>query len=302
MALIDPDPANGLRGPVTASMSFYAGTNDGQPPYAYIGINRTPPTGQPRNNTLSESKVVTVTDMRGIESRFTLDTFGFQCVADNRISEDLWRVLSDAAFDWNDEAVIGKRLHGPVEALLKKEVEGARHVAVFSCIKRSSDKNDQPKASAPATLVHVDQTPAMGFERIDLLPLELQHSVRDGSMRCRIINVWIPLVEHVFDYPLALGDSRSCREEDLVSVKTFLKARDGENSRVRYSKDMDFYYWSGMTRREALLVKCFDTRLENDATGSRSRTPHGSFKDPRIPSDNTTPVRKSVEARCLVIG
>lgn len=54
-----------------------------------------------------------------------------------------------------------------------------------------------------------------------------------------------------------------------------------------------WYYWSGMSPDEVMLIRCFDTKLD----GRCRRAPHSAFEDNRFLEDAP---RESIEVRCLV--
>ncbi|KAJ3249036.1 hypothetical protein HDU78_008422 [Chytriomyces hyalinus] len=319
-------------GSCKATLNFHSHTQDGSPPYLYLTSKRSPPEGQPRCNIVTKAVEVTVRDLRGLEDKFSTDRNGFQTAAID------WKHLENAAgtaahpahvhFDWDNQTLVTDTVHPLATAALRNAFPSAASVQVIgTCIPRSSDPSHKlsPISSKllvhPACAVHIDQSHASGIaigQRF--MPPHLV-----GKLRFQVVNVWIPLSDTVVDYPLALCDSRSVSEDAIVPVKTFLIARDGENCRVRHADEMEWWYWSGMKRGEALLIKCFDSQLLCDdldanqsrdgdpgcvdghcteGEGCRVRCPHTAFRDPRIPavSEYTGPFRRSVEVRCVVIG
>jgi hypothetical protein len=101
-------------------------------------------------------------------------------------------------------------------------------------------------------------------------------------------------------------DARTVRDEDLVPVTANLLSkwsikyadisagRSFETFYAKYGPEYRWYYASGMTPEEVLLIKCFDS-IRNVETARRA--PHSAFTDPEIRNDVT---RKSIEIRCLV--
>jgi len=179
-----------------------------------------------------------------------------------------------------------------VEKLILEHVPGATRVLLFDhTIRRST-----PGASrAPVTRVHIDQTPASAEARVrHHLPDEAEQLLRG---RYRIINIWRPLNGPVVAHPLAVADSASVRDEDLVGVEHRYPDRTGETAGVRRNAGQRWWYWSGMRNGERLLLKCFDS---DETVGRWGRVPHTAFVDPRTPEGAVG--RESIEVRALVFG
>ena len=155
-----------------------------------------------------------------------------------------------------------------------------------------------------------------------------------SKTRWAIVNVWRPLNEgRVGRDPLSVCDGRTVLDEDLREVVGRLRGPKGDGKVVggadggekrafevsRSGGDLPFwflnrpeaaggevnghaegrqhewYYWSGMTRDEVMLIKCFDTKMDRRCR----RAPHSAFEDARFLGEGEE-VRKSVEVRCLV--
>ena len=112
--------------------------------------------------------------------------------------------------------------------------------------------------------------------------------------RVRLINIWRPL-RKVVKFPLAVGDSSTFRDEDLVSVEHRYPDRTGATAAVKYADTERWWYWSGMDpeKGEVLALQCYDSE-----TGSR--TPHTAFLDPK--TEGWEVPRESVEVRALIFG
>ena len=274
------------RGPVTAELSFYGAPADGSKPFNYV---ENPPAGQPKSNVRTEINTVQIEDLRGREGNFTLDHNAFEALANIESSIKPTELTS-----LTDEQ-IRSTYYPEVEKLLLSNVPGANRILLFDHTIRRAD----PAAHrAPVLRVHVDQTPKSAEQRV-------RHHIPDEneaeallSRRYRIINVWRPLnAEPVVSYPLAVADSASVRDEDLIGVEHRYPTRTGETAGVRHNPDQQWYYWSGMTGAERLLLKCFDS---DDEFGRWGRVPHTAFVDPRTPEN--APARESIEVRALVFG
>jgi len=267
------------RGPVTSTLSFYQPPSDGSAPFNYV---ESPPAGQPQRNYGENLQPVTISDLRGQESSFTLDTNAFQTIS-NVHSEER---------DFADDDHIKEVYYPEVEQLLLENLPGSHKVLLFDhTIRRSA-----PGASrAPVTRVHIDQTPASAAARVRLHIPEEAEQLLQG--RYRIVHVWRPLNGPVVAHPLAVADSATVRDEDLVGVEHRYPNRTGETAAVAFNPEQDWYYWSGMKNEERLLLKCFDS---DEVVGKYGRVPHTAFVDPRTPEGAVG--RESIEVRALVFG
>ncbi|PGH04876.1 hypothetical protein AJ79_06961 [Helicocarpus griseus UAMH5409] len=265
-------------GPVEAVISFFTPPSDGSRPFNYV---EQPPPGQPQRNYADAEHKVTVNDIRNRESDFTLDHDAF---------EALQNIPSAAEPSFTDEENIKSVYYPEVEKVILDNVPGAYRVFLFDhTIRRST-----PGASrAPVIKAHVDQTPTSAAERVKYhLPEEAEQLLKG---RYRIINVWRPLNGPVQATPLAFAAATSVRDEDVVGVEHRYPHRTGETAGIRYNESQQWYYWSGMTNDERLLLKCADSK---DVEGKR--VPHTAFVDPRTPAG--APGRDSIEVRALVFG
>ena len=192
--------------------------------------------------------------------------------------------------DWQDDKTIERVYYPEVEKLLLENVPGARRIFLFDhTIRRPNHSR------APVMRVHIDQTPKSTEARVrHHLPDEADKLLQG---RYRIINVWRPLNGPVFAHPLAVADSATVRDEDLVPVEHRYPDRSGETAAVKYEQGQRWYYWSGMRNDERLFLKCFDS---DQAVSRWGRVPHTAFEDPRTPKD--APGRESIEVRALVFG
>ncbi|KAF2011035.1 hypothetical protein BU24DRAFT_427240 [Aaosphaeria arxii CBS 175.79] len=269
------------RGTVTASLSFYKPPEDGSAPHNYVE----PPTdGRPQRNFGEAWESVPLSDLRGLESNFTLDNNAFS-VLSNIPS-------STVSSDFTDDAKIKSTYYPEVEQLLLSTIPGATRILLFDYTVRRSTPNAN---RAPVTRVHIDQTPSSAESRVRYhLPDEADTLLRS---RYRIVNVWRPLNGPVMAHPLAVADSATVRDEDLIPVEHRYPHRTGETAAVRYHEGQRWYYWSGMRDEERLLLKCFDS---DEAVGQWGRVPHTAFVDPRTPEGAVG--RDSIEVRALVFG
>ncbi|OTA97592.1 hypothetical protein M434DRAFT_18984 [Hypoxylon sp. CO27-5] len=232
------------------------------------------------------SHPVHITDVRGREAEFTLDGNGFQYVP--HVAQEK---------DFLDEEHI-KAVYYPETEQLLKDVTGASKIFIFDhTIRREpADKRaaaDRSKAlRGPVNRVHIDQTYSAALSRVPHhLPAEEASELLKG--RVQIINVWRP-IKTVLRDPLAIADAASVSEDELVPIPLIYPNRRGETFSVRYAPGHKWYYKSGLTPQEVLLIKCFDSKTD----GRARRVPHTAFSDPRTGPD--VPARESIEVRALV--
>ncbi|KDO30257.1 hypothetical protein SPRG_19807 [Saprolegnia parasitica CBS 223.65] len=288
------------RGSVAAPVFYFARTSDDAPPFASFGGKSQSQSQTPSvpSNVVSVPRVVQLQDLRGHEAACSLDEHGFQAISD---APPLLPTLLDAHGQLETH---GKEaaVKDHVEALLAAKWRPSEEIVyldVFTVTFRSADASEAKQGSKrrPSPLVHVDQTPATGAMYTAKLPPELRDLVENGTLRLRILSVWQPLVPVVLDWPLALAESSSCPETRLVSCKTrFPSGYVGAMALVQDDEPSDalrWWYWSGMQPHEALWIQNFDS-------STPTRSPHTSFRDPRVQASASTH-RKSAEARVVLV-
>lgn len=91
-----------------------------------------------------------------------------------------------------------------------------------------------------------------------------------------------------------MAQAGSVAEDDLVPIALIYPTRKGETYGVRHSEAHRWFYKSGLESGEALLIKCFDSKVD----GRARRVPHSAFVDPEAGDD--VPGRESIEVRALV--
>jgi len=260
-------------------LSFYDPPTDGSSPYNYVEKQ---PEGVPQRNFGESWNDVTINDLRGQEDNFTLDNNAFAVLSNVTSEENEFK---------SDERI--RQVYYPeVERLLLEKVPGAKRVVLFDyTIRRSTPDADR----APVTRVHIDQTASSAAARVRLHNPDEAETLLQG--RYRIINVWRPLNGPVMAHPLAVSDSATVDDTDLIPVEHRYPDRTGETAAVQYNPQQKWYYWSGMTNEERLLLKCYDS---DETVGAWGRVPHTAFSDPRTPEGAIG--RESIEVRALVYG
>ncbi|KAH6605796.1 hypothetical protein Trco_004949 [Trichoderma cornu-damae] len=260
---------------VDTILNFFKDNEDGSPPTPLYA-------GKPE--TFSQQPVaphkVTIHDVAGEEDRYSLDGNGFQ----------IYRHTSNEK-DFVGEEQIKASYYPETEQLLK-DATGASRVFIFDhTIRRQSPDVTSDPAQGPVQRVHIDQSYTAALSRVPYhLPEEAEELAKG---RVQIINVWRPIKQIQRD-PLAVAEAGSVAEEDLVPVGLIYPTRNGETLSVRYNEGQRWFYKSGLTPEEVILIKCFDSKTD----GRARRVPHTAFVDASSAPD--APTRESIEVRALV--
>ncbi|KAL7933519.1 hypothetical protein V8C35DRAFT_304639 [Trichoderma chlorosporum] len=282
MAVISSIP----RGDVTATLNFYTAPADGAEPYNLVGDDH--PKHLALRNYGDDLHDVVIHDIRGNEAGFSLDRDAFQLVQG---------VPQSAEQDFVDDASIQKNYYPEVERLLRDKVPGADSIYIFDHTIRRS----RPDAHrSPVLRVHIDQTPASVEKRVRrYFPDEADALLQ---RRYRIINVWRPLNKNpVESSPLAVASTSTLDEKDVIPIAhRYSDGYVGATAAVNYNPGQKWYYASGMTGDERLLIECFDSESLKPGSGIGGRVPHTAFTDPRTRVDAEG--RESIEVRALVFG
>ena len=238
----------------------------------------------PPTNMANEAHRMRIHDMRPISAEVALDRQGFALVEQRTQVRDFWD---------QDEV---RRVYYPEAERFIAEVTGASRVFIFDHLQRrrvpGAMRREPGVPPQPATRVHVDHTAKSGPQRVrDLLPDEAEELLKG---RVQVINLWRPLFTPLQDAPLAVCDSRTLADGDLVPSDLVYQHRVGETYSVKYNPAHQWYYVPEMRRDEALLLKIADTRTDIPARFM----PHTSFTDPTTPADARP--RESIELRTLV--
>ena len=277
-----------------------------------------------------EKRPMAVQDARGLagSQRRTLETNGF---------ESLERPLASPDIDFLDHDQVVRRYY-PHCTEIVRAASGARLVAAFDHNIRSVSGNRSGRrikggqqVQAPAYIVHGDYTLTSGPQRLrDLAkPPAVNDTYRtalaDGDSlldeaevertleagRFAIINLWRNIArEPVAAHPLAFCDATSVHPDDLVVFEIHYADRVGENYFAKHSDDHRWYFYSGATRDEALLIKQWDSAgglARSKGAKADSMSPdapctfsfHSAFEDPTTAPD--APDRWSIEVRCVAL-
>lgn len=274
-------------GPVSATLNFFHPPSDHSPPFNHVD---TPPPDLPQRNFSDSPHLIPLTDIRGIESRFSLDHDAFAAISS---------VAPSAETSFTSPDSITTNYYPEITALLLSAIPGATRVVIFDhTIRRAS-----PTASrAPVQRVHIDQTPLSAAKRVERhLPPDEAAELLKG--RYRIVNVWRSLnKEPVESFPLAFASSATLANGDVVPVEhRYNTGYKGQTAAIKYGEGQRWFYWSGMTGDERLLLECFDSEALKEGTEVKGgRVAHTAFDDPRT-RQGAVP-RESIEVRALVFG
>lgn len=173
--------------------------------------------------------------------------------------------------------------------------------------------NDYTATSAPARIRQLAQPPRRNDTRqtrgnVPLLdPMKVEALL---SGRWAFLNVWRNIAEApVQRFPLGLCDATTAAPDDLVVFEIRYADRVGENYFARHSPRHRWNYFPQVSRDEAILLKCWDSRGRDFAalmpgppaskadTVPATFTLHSAFVDPATPPD--APDRESIEVRTV---
>jgi hypothetical protein len=218
-------------------------------------------------------------DARSLVDSLSLDVEGFEL-----------RRCATAVSNFYDPSQVRSIYYPEVEQLVK-EATGAAQVVAFEHDVRCAPKARLAPSAVrePVKVVHDDYTEKSAPERVRLYLL--QKADRLLQSRYEVINVWRPIGGPVVESPLAVCDARSIRKEDIVPTDAGVKH---EVYLFHFSPRHRWFYFPGMDKDEALLIKCFDSLSD----GRARLTAHTAFDDPTSPI-NARP-RESIEVRTLV--
>ncbi|KAK5998082.1 Fe(II)/2-oxoglutarate-dependent dioxygenase nvfI-like protein [Cladobotryum mycophilum] len=282
MAVVSSIP----RGDVTASLNFYQPPADNSKPYNII--RDIPKPDEPSRNYDFTPQEVVIQDIRGRETEFSLDRDAFQLIQGVPASREA---------EFVDDESIKEKYYPEVEQLLLDSIPGSNKIYIFDHTIRRS----HPDAHrSPVKAVHIDQTAKSIAKRIQrYFPDEADSLL---AARYRIVNVWRPLNKTPVEAsPLAMASTSSVEDQDVVPVEhRYFDGYIGETAAIKHNAQQKWYYVSGMTGSERLLLECFDSESLKPGSKIGGRVPHSAFEDPRTRADAEG--RESIEVRALVFG
>jgi hypothetical protein len=197
--------------------------------------------------------------------------------------------------DYEDDAAVESAFYPQGIEFVKRHT-GARRVEVFDHTIRRGAPVDRPGTQitpqrSTVPLVHCDYTPKSGPQRVrDILSGEAEALLK---RRVAFFNVWHPLYDPVEELPLAMCDTQSAADDDMLRMELKYTDRTGEIYVMRYSPAHRWVYFPRMAPDQALLLKTYDSE-----TDGRARfMGHSAFDDPTTPPDARR--RQSIEVRTM---
>ena len=239
-----------------------------------------PPDGRPWRNTRGDRRVLPIHDARSVDPPPSLDREGFALVSHETAASNLY-----------DSGCIREVYYPEMEELVA-DATGARRVLAFDHNVRNAQKaaGGEHVAQAPVRFCHNDYTLGSAPQRVrDLLPREAEALL---ERRFAVINVWKPIRGPVEETPLAFCDARTLQQRDFIETSLEYGDRTGEVYSLRFNPDHRWYYYPSMGAHEAMLLKCYDSKV-----GVARFTAHSAIDDPSSPEDAKP--RESIEVRTL---
>ena len=235
--------------------------------------------------------LISIRDARPIANELRLDEQGFELHS-----------RPSAFADFYDEAAVRERYYPEVQTVMRAITDAAA-VIVFDHNVRSAARAARGEIGVrvPVDQVHNDYTEQSGPKRKREI-LDAAGRSDLSNRRVAFVNLWRPIVGPVWDNPLTVCDARTVSPEDLVATDIHHFGEDdlttprhsGQIYSVRYNPAHRWFFYSGLRRDEALLIKTYDSLEEGTARFSA----HSAFDDPATPPD--APPRESIEVRALV--
>ncbi|KAK4445512.1 hypothetical protein QBC34DRAFT_306915 [Podospora aff. communis PSN243] len=264
------------------------------------------PAGLPEMRTTNietEPKIVMLTDVRGKEGDYNLDTHGFQFVTHHQEFSS-----------FTEAQAVEKEYLPEVETVILDNVPGADRAVVFDWRIRKQlqqsyqDRNvlvsplelqDPTLALAPSQTVHTGiKMPLNTYtlrKRVKMHLGEEAKELLEGRVQM-IKQLRRPIKHTAYNWPLVLCDSQTSPLEQLVSVDQVGWRFVGDIYYAPYDPLFRWYFQSAMTTKEGVIIKSWDTDLS-----ARSRfCLHSSCSLPDGLVPNGSRPRASIEVRALV--
>jgi len=263
---------------------------------------------------------VRIYDARGAAERFDLQRDSFELVpvpeyeCDMYDGDEAQRVFYPAM-----EKLLLDQCPGATRVLLfdhllrnkprqTREMEEARH-AQQRAFGKDADAEPTPKTrflEAPLSKVHGDYTARSGHSRARqlLAPYcteEEVEAVLGSESRFALVNVWHHFgPEPVQADPMAFAVWGTFGPRDVMTKRLTFPHRIGETYIANYSPAQRWVHFSAVTRREAILIKTFDS-IDDGPTSRFSLHSAFRYAEQDGPRAAEIPVRESIELRALVL-
>lgn len=272
--------------PVKSEMKFLKRDSlwDHEKPYRMRYV----PVGDiPKTNFLMETFPVDIYNLRPAISTLSLDANGFE----------IHSLVSDLSYDdFFDYDKVHAVYMKEVQEMVKKVCKAKHaHPLDYELRRRherfpiSTGKNYA--FGQPNSLTHIDIT-LDGLKDI-VREVYGEHADEILKSRVRCVTVWKPLRGPVLDWPLALCDSKSLEDADIVPADAVYERVVAENCMIHHNPTQAWYYLAEQKPSEALVFKATDSK-----SALFSRCAHGSF---HLPGAMNGFPRESIDVRVLVM-
>ncbi|KAI1339033.1 hypothetical protein F5Y15DRAFT_91752 [Xylariaceae sp. FL0016] len=271
---------------------FYAGVLD-----APDGITKLSPV----KKTIHD---IPVSDLRGSEAFLSLDVHGLQFLRYPQyqginVNSDQGEIMSYlGSITAKVKSVFGAELAFCYDYKFRRNMNYLPDDDFNQILKDLALTNDRSVADPASFMTHVDATPVGAMRRLRryLSPNEcIEYLDQPDKYRVRIMNVWRPVAQAVYDRPLGICDFFSTVPEDFVPVQFHTSTENvGEVYWLRHNENQRWYYISGHTPEELLLFLNYDS----DYRSGPKCIPHCSFQHADFPDESN---RQSLELRLAVI-
>jgi hypothetical protein len=238
-----------------------------------------------------DRRMMTIRNARLLPNEFSLDVEGIA------FTEHVTEVT-----DFYADALLTSVYTPELETLIAR-LTGATEVVVYDHTRRSSDGVRRAKHNwrDPVPLPHSDYTDRSAAQR-------MRDVFGDGAddrlgRRFAIVNVWRSMTGPIEQWPVAVCDARSVRDDTMHKIvrsaphrtePSFEYSRSSETRHASYDADHRWFYFPRMARNEALLFKNYDTLQD----GTARYALHSAFEDPTSPPDPAP--RESIESRAFL--
>lgn len=220
----------------------------------------------PQKKTVSD---IPVKDLRGSELLLSLEQHGLQFLyfpyfLSLRVDSDKQEIMSYInSINITVKQLFKAELVFTFDYKFRKNMNYMGEGDFNQILKDLALTNDRSIADPASFMTHVDATPAGAMRRLRRYLSEkeckeyLDHPER---YRVRIINVWRPIAQAVYDRPLGLLDYYSTVPEDYVKVQFHTSTENvGEVYWMRHNVDQKWYYISSHTPEELLVFLNYDS-------------------------------------------
>ncbi|RWA09520.1 hypothetical protein EKO27_g5577 [Xylaria grammica] len=244
-----------------------------------LGIKKT-------NHEFTEHKIVP-SDARGSMKSFDIGVHGFQF-------ESSWGTCLQSP-DFDDESKVKAIYYPEITSQFCRLFPHFSHVEVLGHLRRKNRPvpttpqpagGEEPCFPAPITVAHLDYTTAGARVAMRELLGEKPHLL---SKHVSIINVWRVTKGPNEDWPLALCDFRTVRQEDAEVSDVIHRDIVGESMRLYFHPAQRWHFLANQDVTEVTIFRNADTSERNLPIAF-----HTAFENPYADPDK---LRESIEVR-----